>query len=118
MALLMLVTWYAIWDARRFRFGGFWEVWAPSIVLELGMLMLMVDPTRHLFLEHGGVLFELDTLKMYASNHELTPAGKFSQIMTIAGFAILVVSLALYWDLQSIIFEKLFPPSRTEASAV
>mmetsp|Transcript_70395 Transcript_70395/g.228878 ORF Transcript_70395/g.228878 Transcript_70395/m.228878 type:complete len:114 (+) Transcript_70395:428-769(+) len=72
--------------------------WAPGFMVTLGCALAMIDPTRHVLLDHGGVFFQERTLAMYKDGH-LSTIGKFSQMSTWIGLSILFCGMLLYLDI-------------------
>mmetsp|Transcript_87472 Transcript_87472/g.245587 ORF Transcript_87472/g.245587 Transcript_87472/m.245587 type:complete len:136 (-) Transcript_87472:96-503(-) len=77
--------------------------WAPALAVALGSVLIMLDPTRHVLLDHGGVWFSESSLSMYSDYPQLSPIGRFCQIATILGLALLMTGVIWF----SGIFEKL-----------
>lgn len=65
----------------------------------LGCVLIMLDPSRHVLLDHGGVICEPQKLAMYAdSEGHLTTVGSFCRWCTIVGLGLLTVGVI--WVLQ------------------
>lgn len=64
--------------------------WGPFISLALGCFLLIIDPTRHVLLDHGGVFFSIATLAMYDGPDHLSPTGRFCQICSITGIILMI----------------------------
>lgn len=77
--------------------------WAPLILIVLGSLLVLVDTSRHVLLDHGGVIFDRRSLLMYTPTHDLSPVGRLCQLATIIGLVFLLVGLALFFDLYMMI---------------
>mmetsp|Transcript_150499 Transcript_150499/g.464391 ORF Transcript_150499/g.464391 Transcript_150499/m.464391 type:complete len:116 (-) Transcript_150499:221-568(-) len=61
------------------------------LTVVLGCLLLLLDPLRHVLLDHDGVFFKPQRLAMYAdAAHHLTPIGKACQVCTILGMVLLI----------------------------
>lgn len=73
--------------------------WGPLIVIALGCALVLLDPVRHVLLDHDGVFFEPQRLAMYAEDGSLTRIGKFCQVVTILGICLLVVGTVWLVDL-------------------
>lgn len=67
--------------------------WLPFLLTCLGCVMMLVDPTRHLLLDHGGVICAPEDLVMYADNGGLTTLGKVGRWSTIMGLVFLLVGV-------------------------
>lgn len=81
--------------------------WMPAILVALGSVFMIIDPVRHVLLDHGGVFFEEQTLSMYADNQgHLTHMGRFTQISTILGIVLLVVGVTWFLRLPETILKK------------
>lgn len=61
-------------------------------MVALGGILLILDPTRHVLLDHGGVFFEIDSLVMFR-NHHLSPIGKISQASSIVGLGMFFIGM-------------------------
>lgn len=64
--------------------------WTCLTVVSLGSLLLLLDPLRHVLLDHDGVFFPPQRLAMYAASGGLSAIGRFCQICTILGIVFLV----------------------------
>lgn len=72
----------------------------PLILAVLSITLLMIDPTRHLLLDHGGVFCEPASLRMYMmvdKKQVLSPIGAFSQAATIVGFILLALAVMSFF---------------------
>jgi len=58
-----------------------------------GSIFLMLDPLRHVLLDHGGVIAAPTTLSMYSATGDLSFIGHTCQLATISGLCLLVVGL-------------------------
>lgn len=68
--------------------------------------MLIIDPARHILLDHGGVFFEERTLAMYSSKGGLSPMGKFCQAASIIGMVFLVSGVIWHIRLPEAVLAK------------
>lgn len=75
--------------------------WGALGLVVLGCLLILLDPTRHILLDHGGVFFEEKSLAMYKSDGTLSPAGRSCQVATIAGLLLLFLGLVCHLQLPA-----------------
>lgn len=69
------------------------------MLISLGCMLLMLDPTRHVLLDHGGVICEPQKLAMYAdSEGHLSAIGSFCRWCSIYGLGLLIIGVV--WVLQ------------------
>jgi len=66
-------------------------------MVAVGSVLLILDPARHVLLDHGGVFFEAKSLAMYGKGG-LSTIGKVCQMSSIIGLAMLF--LGLVWFLN------------------
>jgi hypothetical protein len=72
--------------------------WGPLSLVSFGALLLILDPTRHVLLDHGGVFFKERTLAMYSKHGGLSAIGKFCQISSIVGLSLF--SMGMMWHIR------------------
>lgn len=72
--------------------------WGPLVTVALGCTLLLLDPIRHILLDHGGVFFQEQDMAMYNMQGGLTPIGQLSQYTSIAGMSLLVAGVA--WHMK------------------
>jgi len=89
---------------------GFFAKWGPVILVAIGCLLLIWDPTRHLALDHGGFGME-QQLAMYDSEGGLSPMGRASQKATQFGFLLLIAGLLWFLGLPEKISKMCGPPA-------
>lgn len=77
---------------------------AATCLVVSGCGLSLVDPLRHILLDHGGVFFEESSLSMYNDSGGLTAIGKACQVCTIVGLSSLVCGIML----SSSFFKRLF----------
>lgn len=70
--------------------------WGCVYVTAVGCVLMMLDPTRHVLLDHGGVIASEDFLKMYSEYPKLSPMGRFCQLSTIIGLLSLILGMLMY----------------------
>jgi len=100
------LIWTVASDANRSRHSGV-RSWGPLCLVILGCLLALLDITRHVLLDHGGLFFKEQTLAMYSENGRLSPAGKFSQISTIVGLTTLICGIVWFLDIPAKIIGKI-----------
>lgn len=59
----------------------------------VGCVLVIIDPTRHILLDHGGVFFKESDMAMYKSGGHLSAMGHFCQKATILGIVSLVAGV-------------------------
>jgi hypothetical protein len=67
--------------------------WGPLAVLSIGCFLLLLDPTRHVLLDHGGVFFQQQTLAMYSGPGQLSATGVACQWFSICGMVFMVAGI-------------------------
>jgi len=72
--------------------------WGPLALVILASILLILDPSRHVLLDHGGVFFEEQSLAMYNGQGKLSPIGKFCQRSSITG--ILMLLAGVVWHMR------------------
>jgi len=80
--------------------------WGPFMAVSLACTLLILDPLRHILLDHGGVFFKERTLAMY-DNHGLSPVGQFCQISSIAGLILLLSGVLWHMRVPEALLSKL-----------
>jgi hypothetical protein len=93
---IVLFTAMAYYVARIPSRSGL-RYWGPLAMVALGGVLLTLDPTRHVLLDHGGVFFEMNSLAMFR-NGGLSPIGKVCQMSSIAGLAMLFFGLLWFMN--------------------
>lgn len=78
IVLFSALIWYVAKRCNR-------DWWGPLVLVSCSVTLVMLDPTRHLLLDHGGVFFKDETLAMYGKGGVLTPVGRCCQICTVIG---------------------------------
>jgi len=71
---------------------SFFAKWGPVISVAMACVLLMLDPARHLVLDHGGFGMEAQ-LAMYTSDGALSLTGRLCQRATQFGFLLLTGGL-------------------------
>jgi len=89
--------------------------WGPLVVLTLGCCLLILDPIRHVLLDHGGVFFKEQTLAMYSVLGGLSPMGKACQIASISGMILMVSGVLWHMRMPEALLRNL---STSESSKV
>lgn len=90
------------------RNNSFSALW-PVVLAVLSTVLLLLDPIRHILLDHGGVFFQVEDLAMYTkiNGHvALSVIGRLSQIATVVGFILLLLAIAGYFNLPQRCFGK------------
>jgi len=82
------------------------EGWGPLSAVSLGCALLILDPIRHILLDHGGVFFQEQDLAMYSDKGGLTPIGLFGQFASIAGMVLLMSGVLWHMKVPQAIFDK------------
>lgn len=105
---LVLYSWL-IWTvadgaARRQHHGL--GTWGPVGLVVVGCALTLLDITRHVLLDHGGVLFEEKTLAMYNNAGGLSPAGRFCQISTVVGLTLMICGIIWFLGIPGKLFGK------------
>lgn len=59
--------------------------WGPLFLVICGSILTILDITRHILLDHGGVFWPQRSLAMYAMGGGLSTIGRACQITTIVG---------------------------------
>lgn len=67
--------------------------WGAFVMLTIGSLLLAVDPTRHVLLDHNGVFFKPESIAMFNEDGTLSLAGRTSQLCTVFGLLLLVLGI-------------------------
>lgn len=107
IVLFGIVIWYMARMASRSQSAQLFTArWGPLIVASLGCALLMMDPTRHVLLDHGGVFFEEKTLAMYQGPGQLSAVGKFCQCASIAGFLLLIGGVVWHMRMPQALLAK------------
>eukprot|EP00928_Gymnodinium_smaydae_P043340 TRINITY_DN2905_c0_g1_i1.p2 TRINITY_DN2905_c0_g1~~TRINITY_DN2905_c0_g1_i1.p2 ORF type:complete len:145 (+),score=37.68 TRINITY_DN2905_c0_g1_i1:379-813(+) len=78
-------------------FAGGARRWLPLVLVSLGCALVMVDVTRHVLNDHGGVIAPEESLSMYvgAGHSKLSRLGRFCQVSTISGVLFMLLGQAL-----------------------
>jgi len=109
-----LLRTFAIGTTDYKTFSGVW----PLVLASISVILLMVDPTRHILLDHGSGLWYENSFSMYFLDGgavHLTAAGRFCQRVTTLGMVLLVVAVAGF----SGVFQRLshFVCNRSQSGA-
>lgn len=88
---------------------GFLARWGPLVFVCIGSCLLLLDPLRHVLLDHGGVFFKEESLAMYSSHGGLSPIGQFCRNSSIVGITSLVMGIFWYMRLPESIVAKCMP---------
>lgn len=96
----------------RKRRSALWR-WGPLVVIVLGCAFILLDPVRHVLLDHDGVFFKPERLAMYTETGGLSHVGRFCQVATILGICLLCVGTGWLVDLHQKVANVACPgPSR------
>lgn len=71
----------------------------------VGCLLLIVDPIRHVLLDHDGVFFKPSFLSMYNTNGTLSPTGRTCQIFTVLGLVNLFMGISWFMNLDQVLYK-------------
>lgn len=81
--------------------------WGPLFLVVTGCIVAMLDPMRHLLLDHGGVFFSPDALAMYVDGGPgLSLIGRFCQVSTVIGLCSLFVGMLCFLAIPEKVYEK------------
>lgn len=75
--------------------------WLPVWLTGIGALLTMIDPTRHLLLDHDGVFFQPKTISMYSDDGSLSPVGNACMYSTRVGLVLLLLGVVFHMKLPS-----------------
>jgi hypothetical protein len=64
----------------------------------VGSVLIMVDTTRHMLLDHGGVIAQPEKIAMYNNDGSLSPVGQFCQRCTVVGLVMLLSGMLWFLD--------------------
>jgi hypothetical protein len=95
LVLFTFVVWY-IYECTRDKANASW--W-PVYLAAMGGFLTIIDPTRHLLLDHGGVFFAPQQIAMYNSEGGLSPVGEACKRMTQVGLCMLLLGVLLHIQL-------------------
>jgi hypothetical protein len=95
-ALCIYITFETV--RQRVQYYNCITKWGPLLLVVAGCLLTLLDVTRHILLDHGGVFFKEETLAMYADYPKLSFAGRFCQIATVVGLS--AMAFGTLWFLQ------------------
>mmetsp|Transcript_1448 Transcript_1448/g.2591 ORF Transcript_1448/g.2591 Transcript_1448/m.2591 type:complete len:101 (-) Transcript_1448:590-892(-) len=73
---------------------------APLVMLTMGSVLLVVDPIRHVLLDHDGVFIKPEKIAMFNDDGSLSLAGRTSQLCTVSGLVLLVLGLFSFMSLD------------------
>lgn len=93
LVLFAAVIWLAYTKTEPKRDENTCSRWLPLLLTCLGCIMMLVDPTRHLLLDHGGVICAPEKLAMYADDGGLSYAGQVGRWSSIIGLGFLLVGV-------------------------
>jgi len=89
----------------------FWASrWGPLVFVAVGCTLLMLDPIRHILLDHaanGYILFFKETdLAMYSARGGLSQVGMFCQYASIVGIVLLLSGVLWHMKVPEAILSK------------
>lgn len=84
------ILWHVGTNAPRHKTA--WP-WGPFLLTICGVILSFVDITRHILLDHGGVICEPERMAMYAAGGALTPVGEFCKRASILGMVLLMAGV-------------------------
>lgn len=89
LVLFGAIIWYMLDKHRRGDGNGK----LPIVLTVLGSVLVLLDPIRHLLLDHniGG-----NSLGMFSEDGGLTCVGRFCQVCTICGLLSFMAGIALF----------------------
>jgi len=76
------------------------------LFVSLGCTLLVLDPIRHILLDHGGVFFKEQDLAMYSSRGGLSAIGMLCQCLSIAGMVLLLSGVLWHMKVPEAILSK------------
>lgn len=82
------------------------ERWGPFVLVCLGCVALILDPIRHMLLDHGGVFFKEMDLAMYNNTGGLTPIGVAGQVASITGMVLLLSGILWHMEVPQAVMGK------------
>jgi len=83
--------------------------WAygPFVLTLCGVILAMLDPTRHVLLDHGGVICAPQDLAMYADGEgHLSAVGTFCRWATIVGLTLMMSGVAWFLGLPAKVYDS------------
>lgn len=83
-----------------------WQ-WGPLVLYTLGACFAMLDPIRHVLLDHNGVFMDPHRLAMFRDDGTLSTIGKFCQVSTIAGVSTMISAMLWYLDAPSKVYRRM-----------
>lgn len=88
--------------------------WGALVSVVFGCLLLMVDPIRHILLDHAvnGVTpigIKERRLAMYSPHGGLSATGQFCQTTTISGMILLLVGILMHMKVPEAVVAKCVP---------
>lgn len=92
-AFSSMLTYVAVKTPSKRGLLPFDERWGPFLCLVIATILVMIDPTRHIFLDAG--MF-VSTLHMYNPDGTLTPSGRIGQLGAWIGNILLFASLVWF----------------------
>jgi hypothetical protein len=92
--------------AGSMRNASFISRWGPLIMVTMACIFLILDPSRHVLLDHGGVFFAEQDLAMYGEGG-LSPVGKFCQTISIVGIVLLLAGVMWHMRVPEALLAKL-----------
>mmetsp|Transcript_72095 Transcript_72095/g.188954 ORF Transcript_72095/g.188954 Transcript_72095/m.188954 type:complete len:102 (+) Transcript_72095:437-742(+) len=95
---------YTVWTGlvRRKGLGR----WGPLCLVTAGAVLAMLDPMRHLLLDHGGVFWAPEQLAMYTDAGSLSTVGHIFQVSTIMGVCCLFSGMLWYLEVPAKIMAR------------
>lgn len=78
--------------------------WGPLVFAVFGSILMLLDVSRHVLLDHDGWLWQPATLAMYSDEGGLSPVGKFCQVSTIMGLIFLNAGVVCFLQLPARIY--------------
>lgn len=76
----------------------------PLMLTLTGCILMLVDPSRHVLLDHDGVFFKPESLAMFDDAGNLSAAGRFGRSCTISGLICLVSGVAWFMKLPAMCY--------------
>mmetsp|Transcript_60556 Transcript_60556/g.131240 ORF Transcript_60556/g.131240 Transcript_60556/m.131240 type:complete len:104 (-) Transcript_60556:564-875(-) len=87
---------YMVYKSMSSTASTFLGKWGATLAVALGSVLTVLDPTRHVLLDHGGVFFPEEALSMYAEYPKLSPIGRFCQLSTITGLSLVTLGVIFF----------------------
>lgn len=101
VVIFAMIIWYVFGMASNSMGMTSWaRKWGPLVMLITACTLLILDPIRHVLLDHGGVFFEEQDLAMYLhdGSGRMSFAGKFCQCASVSGLILMLCGVL--WQMR------------------